>query len=55
MQSAIPHADRHHRRWLAQLDKSAVDLGAGKRVLVKGGVLDPYYHITVPRDMNGVA
>jgi hypothetical protein len=48
-------ADRHHHRWLEQLDKSAVDLGAGKRVLVKGGVLDPHYHITVPGDMNGTA
>ncbi len=48
-------ADRHHHRWLAQLDKSAVDLGAGKRVLVKGGVLNKHYHITVPGDMNGAA
>lgn len=48
-------ADRHRHRWLAQLDKSVVNLGAGKRVLVKGGVLDPHYHITVPGDMNGVA
>jgi hypothetical protein len=48
-------ADRHHHRWLEQLDKSAVDLGAGKRVLVKGGVLDPHYHITVPGDLNDTA
>lgn len=48
-------ADRHQHRWLDQLDKSAVDLGAGKRMLVKGGVLDPSYHITVPGDLNGLA
>lgn len=48
-------ADRHQHRWLAQIDKSVVDLGAGKRMLVKGGVLDPHYHITVPGDLNGVS
>ena len=47
-------ADRHQHRWLAQLDKPAVDLGVGKRMLVKGGVLDSHYHITVPGDLNGV-
>jgi len=30
-----------------------VDLGAGKRVLVKGGKLDPTYQITVPSDLGG--
>lgn len=48
-------ADRHQHPWLAQIDKSVVDLGAGKRVLIKGGKLDQQYQITVPGDMNGVA
>ncbi|MEN2791614.1 type IV toxin-antitoxin system AbiEi family antitoxin domain-containing protein [Sphingomonas oligophenolica] len=48
-------ADRHQHRWLGQIDKSVVDLGAGKRMLVKDGVLDPHYHITVPGDLNGVS
>jgi hypothetical protein len=32
---------------------SRVDLGSGKRVLVKGGKLDPHYNITVPSDLGG--
>ncbi len=47
-------ADRHKHSWLKSLDKSAIDLGAGKRMLVKGGRLDPVYQITVPEDLNGV-
>jgi hypothetical protein len=34
--------------WYAHLDKSRVDLGKGKRQLVKGGILDKEYLITVP-------
>ena len=34
-------ADRHQHAWLKRLDKSAIDLGKGKRMLVKGGKLDP--------------
>lgn len=48
-------ADRHRHSWLARLDKSKVDLGSGNRVLVKGGKLDPHYHITVPEDLNGAS
>ena len=47
-------ADRHKHAWLKRLDKSAVDLGKGNRVLAKGGKLDRTYQITVPEDMNGV-
>lgn len=47
-------ADRHQHAWLKHLDKRAVDLGKGKRMLVKGGKLDPAYQITVPEDLNGV-
>jgi hypothetical protein len=46
-------ADRHRHAWRSQLDMSRVDLGSGKRVLVKGGKLDPHYNITVPPDMGG--
>jgi len=48
-------ADRHRHAWLARLDKSAVDLGSGKRMLVKGGKLDPAYLITVPGDLDGLS
>jgi hypothetical protein len=46
-------ADRHRHAWQSRLDASRIDLGAGKRALVKGGKLDPTYHITVPSDMGG--
>jgi hypothetical protein len=45
-------ADRH-RHAAILLDMSRVDLGSGKRVLVKGGKLDPRYNITVPSDLGG--
>lgn len=46
-------ADRHAHAWRARLDTSRVDLGAGKRVLVKGGKLDTRYNITVPPEFAG--
>lgn len=47
-------ADRHHHAWLKRLNKTSIDLGKGKRMLVKGGKLDHTYQITVPEDLNGV-
>jgi hypothetical protein len=47
-------ADRHKHPWLKRLKKEDVDLGSGKRMLAKGGVLDPTYQITVPGNLNGV-
>lgn len=46
-------ADRHRHAWRPRLDVSRIDLGSGKRGLVKGGRLDPTYHITVPSDLGG--
>lgn len=46
-------ADRHQHAWRSRLDVCRIDLGSGKRVLVKGGRLDPTYHITVPSDLGG--
>jgi Transcriptional regulator, AbiEi antitoxin, Type IV TA system/Transcriptional regulator, AbiEi antitoxin N-terminal domain len=46
-------ADRHQHAWLKRLDRKAVDLGQGKRVLVKGGRYDAKHQITVPRDLDG--
>lgn len=48
-------ADRHHHAWLKGIDKDAITLGVGKRVLVKGGKLDKTYQITVPEEMNAVS
>jgi Transcriptional regulator, AbiEi antitoxin, Type IV TA system/Transcriptional regulator, AbiEi antitoxin N-terminal domain len=47
-------ADRHGHAWLKRLDKSAINLGSGKRKLVDGGKLDPTYQITVPEDLDGI-
>lgn len=47
-------ADRHQHAWLKHLDKSKIDLGKGKRMLAKGGRLDPVYQITVPEDLDGI-
>jgi len=41
-------ADRHQHQWLARIERERIDMGAGKRVLVEGGKLDPIYKITVP-------
>ncbi|TYC64488.1 hypothetical protein FMN50_00490 [Rhodobacterales bacterium] len=48
-------ADRHRHAWLKRLDKEAIDLGKGKRMLVSGGKLDPVYLITVPEDLDAVS
>ena len=47
-------ADQHQHAWLKRLDKKAIDLGKGKRMLVKGGKLDKTYQITVPEDLHAV-
>jgi hypothetical protein len=47
-------ADRHNHAWLKQLNKADVDLGSGKRSIIKGGKLDRAYQITVPEDLDGV-
>jgi hypothetical protein len=47
-------ADRHKHSWLRHLDRKAIDLGTGKRMLVKGGRFDPKYMMTVPEDLDGV-
>jgi hypothetical protein len=48
-------AHRHGFRYLNQIDEKRIDLGSGKRSLVKGGYLDPKYLITVPEDMRSDA
>lgn len=45
-------AERHNHAWLQKIDRSAIDLGKGKRMLVRGGKLDPKYNITVPENIN---
>lgn len=45
-------AERRDYPWLKQLDRAAIDLGAGKRMLQRGGKLDPKYNITVPENLD---
>ncbi|MEP0337130.1 MAG: type IV toxin-antitoxin system AbiEi family antitoxin domain-containing protein [Alphaproteobacteria bacterium] len=47
-------ADRHKPAWLKRIDREAVALGKGDRMLVRGGKLDPVYRITVPGDLDAV-
>ena len=47
-------ADRHRHRWLDHIVRDKIDLGKGKRMLVKGGKLDPQYQITVPGNLNAI-
>lgn len=45
-------ADRHRHAWRDRLDRNGIDLGSGKRMLVRGGKLDSRYLITVPEDLD---
>jgi len=44
-------AERHGYRWINQLESGDINLGSGKRAIVKGGALNKKYQITVPRKM----
>lgn len=46
-------AERHRHAWLSKLDVSRINLGSGKRVLVKGGTFNPRFNITIPSDLGG--
>ena len=45
-------ADRNRHAWLAHVDLQGVDLGRGKRVLVRSGKLNTKYQITLPADLD---
>lgn len=45
-------AERHGHQWLSHVIQDKVELGKGKRVLVKGGKLDAKYQITVPAEYS---
>ena len=46
-------AELHRHAWLSKLDVSRINLGSGKRVLVKGGKFNPRFNITIPSDLGG--
>lgn len=45
-------AERHEHAWLKKVDRKDIDLGRGKRMLVRGGKLDLTYNITVPESID---
>ena len=45
-------AERHNHAWLTKLERTSIDLGRGKRMLVRGGKLDKKFNITVPETMD---
>lgn len=45
-------AERHGHAWLKRLERGGIDLGRGKRMLVRGGKLDARYNITVPESLD---
>jgi len=44
-------SDRHDHAWLKEMETKNIDLGRGKRMLVKSGVFDAAYQITIPKQM----
>jgi len=42
-------ADRHQHAWREKLHPEKIDMGSGKRMLLKGGKLDKKYNITIPK------
>lgn len=47
-------AERHGHAWLKRIERQRIDLGKGKRLLARGGRLDPKHEITVPEDLDAV-
>lgn len=45
-------ASKVNHQWLEFLDQSRIDLGAGDRVIVKGGVYISKYKISVPKELT---
>lgn len=44
-------AEKAKHAWLKYLHPEQINLGSGKRVIVKGGVYDAKYQITLPKDL----
>ena len=44
-------AERHNHSWFKHLNLSKLDIGRGKRSLVKGGIYQSKYQITIPRTL----
>ncbi len=44
-------ADHYQHTWLKRINREGINLGSGKRQIVKDGILDKKYQITVPREL----
>lgn len=44
-------AERQNYAWLKKINREKINLGSGKRSLIKGGRLDSKYQITVPQNL----
>jgi hypothetical protein len=47
-------ADKAGHEWLSYINLDKVDLGSGKRAIVKDGVYVSKYQITVPKELEVV-
>jgi len=45
-------ADKAGHDWLSYLNLEKIDLGSGKRSIVKDGVYVPRYQITIPKELD---
>jgi hypothetical protein len=45
-------ADKAGHDWLSYLNLEKIDLGSGKRSIVKDGVYVPRYQITIPKELE---
>lgn len=45
-------AEKTRHSWFSELDLTKISLGSGKREIVKGGVYDNKYRITIPVDLK---
>ena len=48
-------SDRHQHQWRSFIDKEAVDLGSGPRMLVEGGKYAAGYGLMVPPEYAGLS
>lgn len=48
-------SERHDHTWFRKLDVENLDLGSGKRQIIRNGALVGRYQITVPREMADVS
>lgn len=45
-------AEHYQHAWLKKVDRACANLGSGKRQMVKDGVMDKKYQITVPQEFQ---